>query len=109
MQRSTRCQRLSDAPTLPAMRDVDRRLVDLARDMTKPASSRLARAEALLRNAAAADRLARAEVSAARDHDGASWTDVGDALGVSRQTAHERFRSGPEGGASRLTFRPPER
>ncbi|PPK69680.1 AsnC family protein [Actinokineospora auranticolor] len=31
-------------------------------------------------------------VQAAR-HRGASWTDVGSALGVSRQAAHERFRA----------------
>jgi hypothetical protein len=58
----------------------------------------------LHRIAAEADRLSRTEVTAAREIDGASWADVGEALGVSRQTAHERYRSGPEGGASRLTF-----
>lgn len=74
--------------------------------MAGPGSSRLERAAALLRIAENADRLARTEVAAARERDGASWADVGEALGVSRQTAHERYRSGPSGGASRLTFRP---
>ncbi len=50
----------------------------------------------------AAERYARAEVIAARELDGASWADVGKALGVSRQTAHERFRTGPDGLHSRL-------
>jgi hypothetical protein len=46
--------------------------------------------------------LARAEVMAARDEDGATWEDIGTAFGVSRQTAHERFRTGPDGLHSRL-------
>lgn len=86
-------------------REVDRSLSELARRLAGERSSRLERAAALLRIAEAADRLARAQVTAAREQDGASWADVGEALGVSRQTAHERYRSGPDGGASRLTFR----
>lgn len=62
----------------------------------------LDRAIAALRLSDAAERLARAEVIAARELDGASWADVGKALGVSRQTAHERFRTGPDGLHSRL-------
>lgn len=62
----------------------------------------LDRALAALRLSEAAERLARAEVIAARELDGASWADVGKALGVSRQTAHERFRTGPDGLHSRL-------
>ena len=84
---------------------VGQELARLARAVAGPRSSRLERAAALLRIAENADRLARTEVAAARELDGASWTDVGDALGVSRQTAHERYRSGPSGGASRVTFR----
>lgn len=61
----------------------------------------LERAVAALRLSEAAERFARAEVIAARELDGASWTDVGNALGVSRQTAHERFRTGPDGLHSR--------
>ncbi len=55
-----------------------------------------------LRLAEAADWLARVEVMAAREHDGASWANVGQALGINRQAAHERFRTGPEGMHSRL-------
>lgn len=54
-------------------------------------------AAAALVLADAADRLARAEVMAARDIDGATWEQVGIALGMSRQSAHERFRTGPDG------------
>ncbi len=50
----------------------------------------------------AADRLARVEVLAARESDGATWEQVGEAFGVSRQSAHERFRTGPDGMHSRL-------
>ncbi len=50
----------------------------------------------------AADRLARVEVLAARELDGATWEQVGEAFGVSRQSAHERFRTGPDGMHSRL-------
>ena len=78
----------------------------LARAVAGPRSTRLDRAAALLRISEDAERLARTEVSAARQNDGASWADVGEALGVSRQTAHERYRSGPDGGSSRVTFRP---
>lgn len=58
-----------------------------------PAGTHLDRIVIALRVAAAADRVARAEALAARELDGASWADVGRALGVSRQTAHERFRT----------------
>ena len=51
--------------------------------------------------AAEADTYARAEVIAARELDGASWADVGAALGMTRQAAHERFRMGPDGLHSR--------
>lgn len=54
-------------------------------------------AAAALLLAEAADRLARAEVMAARNADGATWEQVGIALGMSRQSAHERFRTGPDG------------
>jgi hypothetical protein len=54
-------------------------------------------AAAALLLAEAADRLARAEVMAAREVGGATWEQVGIALGMSRQSAHERFRTGPDG------------
>jgi hypothetical protein len=34
---------------------------------------------------------------AARDVDGATWEQVGIAFCMSRQSAHERFRTGPDG------------
>ena len=46
------------------------------------------------RIAAAADRIARAHVRLARETEGATWEDVGEAFGTTRQSAHERFRSG---------------
>src|SRR5437879_5592732 len=61
----------------------------------------LTRAVLAARLATAATRLSRAEVMAARDRDGATWEDVADAFGVSRQAAHERFRTGPDGLHSR--------
>jgi hypothetical protein len=67
----------------------------------------LTRAVIADRIAAAATRLSRAEVMAARDHDGATWDDVADAFGVTRQAAHERFRTGPDGLHSRYFKRQP--
>lgn len=63
--------------------------------------SHLRIAVAALGIAQAAERLARAEIIAARELDGVTWEEVGAALGVSRQTAHERFRTGPDGMHSR--------
>lgn len=64
-------------------------------------SSHLERAIAALAVAEAADRLAREAIMVARDQDGVTWEEVGEALGISRQTAHERFRTGPDGMHSR--------
>lgn len=64
-------------------------------------ASHLERAAVALRLAAEADTYARAEVMAARELDGASWADVGTELGMTRQAAHERFRTGPDGFHSR--------
>ena len=57
-------------------------------------------APSYLEMAALADRigeqlheLARMLVTAARGHDGASWTDVGHAFGVTRQAAMRRWTS----------------
>ena len=61
----------------------------------------LARAAIADRLAVAAERLARAEVVAARNLDGATWQQVGDAFGIIRQSAHERFRAGPDGPRTR--------
>lgn len=64
-------------------------------------SSHLDRAAVALRLAAEADTYARVEVMEARELDAASWADVGNALGMTRQAAHERFRTGPDGFHSR--------
>lgn len=80
-------------------------LDDLVRDLVASQAdpgAHLDRVVVALQLSAAADQYARAAVLAARELDGASWADVGNALGVSRQTAHERFRSGPGGLHSRL-------
>lgn len=62
-----------------------------------PTSSRhLVLALAAARVAAAADRLARIHVALARDKEGATWEQVGEAFGTTRQSAHERFRTGAE-------------
>jgi hypothetical protein len=61
----------------------------------------LARALAATAMADLATRIAREEVMSARD-DGATWAAVGDAFGITTQTAHERFRSGPDGLHSRF-------
>lgn len=79
---------------------IDDMVGDLVSTLAEP-GAHLERAVVALRLSDAADRHARAEVLAARELDGASWADVGAALGVSRQTAHERFRSGPDGLHSR--------
>ena len=44
------------------------------------------------RIAAAADRMAHAHVALARETDGVTWEQIGDAFGTTRQSAHERFR-----------------
>ena len=59
-----------------------------------PTSSRhLVLAVAAARVAAAADRLARTHVGLARDKEGMTWEQVGEAFGTTRQSAHERFRT----------------
>jgi hypothetical protein len=68
----------------------------------RPTSRHLRVAVAALKVAEAADRFARTEIMAARDEDGATWEDVGQALDITRQAAHERFRTGPDGMHSRL-------
>lgn len=73
-------------------RRVERAVRDLVRSVVPPDASHLDLAVQALVVAEAAEALARAEIAAARDLDGASWADVGAALGVTRQAAHERFR-----------------
>lgn len=45
------------------------------------------------RFAAAADRIAHAHVQLARETEGATWEQVGEAFGTTRQSAHERFHA----------------
>lgn len=82
----------------PSIKEVVREVVSAAGG---DAATHIDRAAVALEFAAAADTYARAEVMAARDRDGASWADVGAALGMTRQAAHERFRTGPDGFHSR--------
>jgi hypothetical protein len=58
-----------------------------------PASEHLLLAVSAARLAAEADRVAQAHVTLARKTEGATWEQVGEAFGTSRQSAHERFRS----------------
>lgn len=88
----------------PAARSIDQAVLDalvalLPRSLGP--QPHLTRAVLADRIAAAATRLSRAEVMAARDRDGATWDDVADAFGITRQGAHERFRTGPDGLHSR--------
>lgn len=56
-------------------------------------SGHLLRAVTAARVAAAAERLARAEVGKAREAEGLTWEQVGEAYGTTKQSAHERFRA----------------
>lgn len=91
-----------------ATKQPDKKLERAVRDLVESLAggrekvAHLDKAVLSLRLAEAADWLARVEVMAAREHDGASWANVGQALGINRQAAHERFRTGPEGMHSRL-------
>lgn len=82
-----------------AVRDL---VESLAGSHQKAKATHLDKAVLSLQLAETSDWIARAEVMAAREHDDASWADVGQALGVNRQAAHERFRTGPGGMHSRL-------
>jgi hypothetical protein len=86
---------------------MERRLRELVVELARARSSQsepshLAMAVKAMDIAQAADRLARGEIIAAREFDDATWADIGEAFGVSTQTAHERFRTGPDGLHSRL-------
>lgn len=77
-------------------------LVQACTDAEEAGSRHLRVAAAALALADAADRLAREEILVARDVDNATWEQVGEALGISKQGAFERFRTGPDGMHSRL-------
>lgn len=82
----------------------ERFIRDALTQLTSKGASHLKLAVHAAQLADAADRVARVEVMEARA-DGATWADVGDAFGVTTQTAHERFRSGPDGLHSRYEGR----
>lgn len=81
--------------------NLQRRLDDLLDEVSAGTSDHLERAVLAAKLSECADRLARVEVMSARELDGATWAEVGRAFGVSTQTAHERFRAGPDGLHSR--------
>lgn len=83
-----------------AERDVER----LVQQLAGPTASHLERAVAASRLADLATRISRASVMSAR-RVGATWSEVGEAFGITTQSAHERFRSGPDGLHSRFAQR----
>src|SRR5262245_16004887 len=87
----------------PSQRAIDAALKAALAQLVPDGASETHMMRAVLadRLASAATRLSRTAVMAAREFDGATWDDVADAFGVSRQAAHERFRTGPDGLHSR--------
>src|SRR3954465_5266491 len=77
-------------------RDIDGVVADMLTALDA-GTDHLTRAVFASRVAEAAERVARVEVMSAREFDEATWAEVGRAFGVSTQTAHERFRAGPDG------------
>lgn len=102
MSRGVRRKDPSPAPDVADALEAAVKRLQRAGAVPEVESRHLRRAAAALELADAADRLARVEIMAARDADNATWEDVGVALGISRQSAHERFRTGPDGMHSRL-------
>jgi hypothetical protein len=81
-------------------RDVER----LVQQLAGRTASHLDRAVVASRLADIATRMSRASVMSARN-EGVTWAEVATAFGVTTQTAHERFRSGPDGLHSRFAVR----
>lgn len=98
---------MTPVPSSPPRRradPVERAVLELAREVAgrlDASPTHLAVAVAAHRIAEIAERTARAEVRLAKEMDGVSWAGVGEAFGVNRTTAHERFRSGPDGAHTR--------
>lgn len=99
--RSARRASKEPTPAVAAALAAAIRSVDRA-EKESTSSRHLRVAAAALAIAEAADRLARTEIMRARNEDDATWEEVGQALGITRQAAHERFRTGPDGMHSRL-------
>src|SRR3954454_21587423 len=96
-------RRVTAKPKAAVQRALSAAVDEIVRSRSSVAATRhLELAAAALALAEAADRLARSEIITARDEDGATWEQVGESLGISRQAAHERFRTGPDGMHSRL-------
>lgn len=98
------------ASRAPGSRAVGRAVVELVSSLVAAGADRshLGRARIAARIADEAERISRTEVMAARE-EGATWAEVGEAFGVTRQAAHERFRTGPDGLHSRLFRTSPRR
>ena len=98
------------ASRAPSSRAVGRAVVELVSSLVAAGADRshLERARIAARIADVAERISRTEVMAARE-EGATWAEVGEAFGVTRQGAHERFRTGPDGLHSRLFRTSPRR
>lgn len=86
------------------MTDLEREIRGLAARAAGGGGGHLDLAVAATALADLATRVARSEVMAARAA-GTTWADVADAFGIATQTAHERFRSGPDGLHSRFDRR----
>jgi len=82
----------------------EREVERLVQRLAGRGASSLGRAVAASCLADLATRLSRANVMSARD-EGATWAEIAAAFGVTTQTAHERFRSGPDGLHSRFAYR----
>jgi hypothetical protein len=86
------------------VKSVERDVRALALALAGPDAGHLDLAVAATKLADVATRVARMEVMAARA-EGATWAQIADAFGIATQTAHERFRSGPDGLHSRFDLR----
>lgn len=101
-QSLTPTRRAAYALAVTRVSKVEHALKQLLHELQPAASDHLSRATLADEVARVAERLSRSEVMAARELDDATWQNVADAFGISRQGAHERFRTGPDGLHSRL-------
>src|SRR5690606_21241443 len=98
------------ASRAPGSRAVGRAVVELVSSLVAAGADRshLGRARIAARIADEAERISRTEVVAAREED-ASWAEIGEAVVVTLQAAHERLRTGPDELHSRLFRKTPQR
>ena len=90
------------------MSATERTLCELVDAVAGRSAGHLERAVVADAIAELATRISRTEVMAARD-EGATWAAVAEVFGIATQTAHERFRSGPDGLHSRFDRGPARR